>query len=505
MSTVKKLQLLMTADASQVQKAAANMESSLKRVEGAVGRMNSGMMAGMGALTGSSSPVDLLKGISSSLLSSIPGVGPAFQSSFMLATNVMEQVYNKVRETQKAILDTGRSAMAAGANVEDYSALLYATGNNAELMDKALFKLNVRISEAAEKGGESAEVFEKLGLNVRELSGEDSVQQFLKFSGALEKSGKGFGEAGKAAHDVWGKLAHEIMPELAKGQDAIQAKMRRAGERGLTVTFEDVAAVKQADRAMKDFDRSTESAWKSFSIGLSPGIKQFAEDMDRLRGAGQGTGKQDVFKNAGTLAGLWVNVAKSIWAGDGVMGGIEATKKQLENFDGSVKKDAEGMSHWAKAMQVAANETKRLKEEQEAANHEVQAATEYFKEANKILEGNETPFESFVRQQEEVNRQFKQGTIFADDQAVAVAKLAEKTVKLNEAQKSLGGGLTGSQFGSAASAADMNLSLRRAQTPDITEALKQAAEDSKNERARLIEIGTKILEKIPDLGVADGP
>lgn len=502
MSTVKKLQLLMTADASQVQKAAANMESSLKRVEGAVGRMNAGMLAGMGALTGSSSPVDLLKGMASSLMGSIPGIGPVMQQTFGLVSSTVEAVWQKVRDTQQAILDVGRSAAASGADVQRYSLLLYATGGNAEMLNKSLFKLSEKIGDAAYNGGEAAEAFERLGLNVKELSGMETTEQFLKFAEALAKI-ESPAERAAIAFKVFGKSAHEIMPELMKGVDALRARMEKGEMRGLGISNEDLAAVRQADRAMKDLAGSTESAWRQVTIGLSPAIKEAAKDLDSLRGGKDGGFLKDI---GGNML-LMTNVTKEFWK-TGKIGldefgrGFLKTQQQMENFDASVKKDAAQMSHWARAIEIASNQAKQLKADQEAANEEVKAATEYFKEANKILEANESPWQSFIRQQEMARIELDKVNGSLEDQVLMLGHLAEKILNISALQK----GTTGAsllEFGGGGAAEAMNRFEGAARQPDFTQLLEQAREQSEIMRGIREKLG-EAAKGILGIGVA-GP
>ena len=221
MATIGNLAVAITANAEQylstlnmaAKKAKAFAADTMKNLQSAGATNNLASI-----LTGGNAG-DQLKGLGKNLLTAIPGVGGALGTGVQAA----EGLFDKIRQTQQAMGDQGKAAMAAGANIEGYSGILFAAGGNAELVDKMLFKLNETVGDAALNGGVAKDYFNQLGLSVSKLSTMKADERFLAVDRALVKVTNDAVRA-KLAEEAFGKSAREGMAFLNKGPDWIKQR-----------------------------------------------------------------------------------------------------------------------------------------------------------------------------------------------------------------------------------------------------------------------------------------
>jgi hypothetical protein len=270
MATAKHLQLVISGDSKQAESAISRLSSKLN----SLGNQTAGMRAAFGAIVGGADPFQQLKGAAENLVGSIPMIGPALQSGIALAGSFI----SKIRETQKEILEVGKAAKGVGASVEGYSGLLYASGGKADMLNTALFHVSEGIGKAAMEGGEGAEVFNQLGLNLGALSKLSTDEQFIKVADALAKV-KNSAERNADAMKLMGRSAAEAMPLINKGEEGIRAAIDRGKRQGKLLSTEDVEIVKQTEQSIKQLDSGWEAMWRTIALKVSPTMQSLANDL----------------------------------------------------------------------------------------------------------------------------------------------------------------------------------------------------------------------------------
>ncbi len=262
------MNLLLQADSKDAETKIGSLVAGLQRLE----RQTSGMRGAFGAIVGGASPIDQIRGQAENLVGAIPMIGPALQS----AIPAVEGFFGRIRDTQKAILDQGHAALAAGANIGQYSGLLYAAGDAADSLQGLLFHLSSGIGEAL-GGGEKADAIKRLGLDMKDLAGQSTDEQFMRVVGALHQI-QNASERNSEAMRLFGKEAKGVMGMIEKGPDWIKNKIEIGKAKGKVFSEEEFASMEQANKAMKQLETSTDSLWKTLAMKLSPTVQSLGND-----------------------------------------------------------------------------------------------------------------------------------------------------------------------------------------------------------------------------------
>ncbi len=202
------------------------------------------------------------------------------------ATLTAGAVIGALKSTIDALDRLGDTAEEAGVTVEALSGLRYATtfaGQSSEVLDKALIKLNTRLTDAAAGGKESAELFRALGVNVKDSAGDilssdvalaQLADRFASYRDGAEKSA--------LAAQIFGeKVGPKLLPLLNQGSEGIDELRKEAERLGVAISGEQVAkAAKfndQLDRMAKAFE-----ALKLRTAGsILPGLTNLIDDVER--------------------------------------------------------------------------------------------------------------------------------------------------------------------------------------------------------------------------------
>jgi len=148
-------------------------------------------------------------------------------------------------------------------------------GVNAEQLDTALTRLNVRVSEAADGNEEAARLFRALGVAVRDAGGEARpADQVLKdLAGRFSSLQDGTDKA-RLAVELFGRSGAELIPFLNQGADGLERFS------GLTSD-----TVREAARLQAEVDKLSAS-WSRLKFQIAgaviPAINEFIELAPRL-------------------------------------------------------------------------------------------------------------------------------------------------------------------------------------------------------------------------------
>lgn len=435
MASAKHLNLMMTADSKDAETKLSGIEKSLQRVQAAT----SGARAAFGSIVGGADPLQTLKGMGENLVGSIPTIGPALQSSIMAG----EAFFNKLRESQKGILDVGKSANSVGADIGGYSGLLYAAGGDADMLKASLFHVSEAIGNATISGGESEAVFQRLGLNLNELATMKTDEQFLKVAGALSHV-QNSAERNADAMKILGKGAKDAMGLINKGEEGIRAIMARGDSKGKLVNAEDFAAAKQTEEAFKQLDTSVEEVWRTLSLKLGPTMKMIAESISGVGPSGKAS-----FDEIDESAEGWLEYSerwKMLFNGDIFKAGptsetIAALK--IANERNMRKAAIEEQERNQKAVADSAAQAKALAESQKrvAAVNEIIARSDPWGKMNQELATvnaavKDMKLEDIVKAKDAIRDSFAKP--FVDKAMGPFDKLQKDIANLQDARKHLG-------------------------------------------------------------------
>lgn len=424
--------------------------------------------------------------------------------------SVVESAWSKIRESQKSILEQGRSAQAAGADVEGYSRLLFAAGGDAEMLNKALFHLSEGVGAATLSGGEGAKAFERLGIDLDALGRLSSDKQFLVVAEALKKI-ENQSLRNRTAMDIFGKSAKDAMALINLGREGIDKKAALGKERGMIVTSDDVAAVKSADLAMQQLDTSIEGVWRRVSVQLSPAIQRTAMDLEQMKISGASLG--DVLGMGANEAGMQQLFAlENLLDGLGRIdeggplafftGGKSDLEKRVETFNAmaaAMAKAKQQAKEQSDQLKKTADDERKLAQDKKTAEDADRAQQklreEMQRDANKLLAEARTSYEKLADEVANVNSLQKAGFLTLEQQDKILQHIGDQTLKnFHEAKDNKGASLA---EGGTAEAYEATARFQRE-----AERESESSRATANNTRKIDENTRKMAERLARIGVA---
>lgn len=185
--------------------------------------------------------------------------------------------------------ELGDTAQRVGTTAEQLQVLRLAAedfGASAETADRALSEFNARLGKAVSDGGAAAKSFENLGLSARKLAEAAPDEALLSAADAIARAGTQ-AEKTAAATELFGKAGKELVPLLSEGRKGIEDLATAYKRSGLILSNETVAAVGEAERALRLVGVQSRNTATEFLGGLSPALVAIGTD---LRDAGEAFG-----------------------------------------------------------------------------------------------------------------------------------------------------------------------------------------------------------------------
>jgi hypothetical protein len=210
-------------------------------------------------------------------------------------------------------------------------------GASAEMADKALSEMNIRMVEAGEDGNKTGEALSELGLNIGKLQKMDPASQFATISQAFSKYTGSVNKA-KIATDIFGKAGRKIPNLLNLGKEGLQGYAQAAKDAGYLLSDSDMAMGDAFDEAMGQFNLALQGSQNiigrellpvltelmtslgSFIRENAPNIKAMAQEFGgwiKTNGPIIGTQIRDMAKSL-------VEMGKAAWPFIESVGGVKA-------------------------------------------------------------------------------------------------------------------------------------------------------------------------------------
>jgi hypothetical protein len=210
-------------------------------------------------------------------------------------------------------------------------------GASAEMADKALSEMNIRLVDAGEDGNKTGEALSELGLDIGKLQKLDTASQFATISQAFSKYSGSVNKA-KIATDIFGKSGRKIPNLLNLGKEGLQGYAQAAKDAGYLLSDSDMLMGDAFDEAMGQFNLSLEGSRNiigrellpvltelmtslgSFLRENAPNIKAMAQEFGgwlKTNGPIIGTQIRDMAKSL-------VEMGKAAWPFIESVGGVKA-------------------------------------------------------------------------------------------------------------------------------------------------------------------------------------
>lgn len=216
-----------------------------------------------------------------------------------------------------------------GMTVEQYQEwdyIMRLCGSDAESMQGDLSQLAEKAMDAAEGVGEGAELFQKLGLRVKDTSGELKSQGQL-FEEVVEKlqNMTDATERNAIASALLSTTGERLVPVLNQGKESLEGLKNEANDVGYVMDNNAIAKMKQLDEIMEKFTMSAEGVGNSFALVLLPPITAFFEVISAI--------PQPVLSMIVVLAGIIATIVSAAKAFNETTTAIKGVKNMMGIWD----------------------------------------------------------------------------------------------------------------------------------------------------------------------------
>ena len=151
-------------------------------------------------------------------------------------------------------------------------------GASAEMADKALSEMNIRMAEAGEDGNKTGDALRELGLDIGKLQKLDTASQFATISQAFSKYSGSVNKA-KIATDIFGKSGRKIPNLLNLGKEGLQGYAQAAKDAGYLLSDSDMLMGDAFDEAMGQFNLALEGSRNIIGRELLPVLTELMTSL----------------------------------------------------------------------------------------------------------------------------------------------------------------------------------------------------------------------------------
>lgn len=194
-------------------------------------------------------------GVSARLRSSLAGIFAGLSAGAVTAA---------FASVVRGIDNLNDMADATGSTVENLSALediAARTGTSVETVSTAMVKFNAQVQEGLKPGSEAARVFERLGLNAKELAAIDPAEALVRTARALAQFADD-GDKARGIYLLFGKSTREVAPLLKD--------LAEAGQLNATITAEQAAAAEKFSHEMSRMQKNILDVGRAIGLELIP-------------------------------------------------------------------------------------------------------------------------------------------------------------------------------------------------------------------------------------------
>ena len=197
---------------------------------------------------------------------------------------VVDEIKTRIKEQIDYADGLADIAARANSTAEALSAMEYALHfNDATLEDYTggLQKLALNMDAAAQGSKAQAELFDTLGIKLREQDGQmrNAADVMLDISDVLAGMNDGATKTALAM-DLLGKSAGPaLLPHLSQGSEAIKELTAEAEKFNLVVSTEASNAAGQINDSLDKLSFAATGAWRVMAVQLSPALGEISDNM----------------------------------------------------------------------------------------------------------------------------------------------------------------------------------------------------------------------------------
>ena len=167
--------------------------------------------------------------------------------------------------------------------LQEYKYMAELTDVSLETITGSMTKLVRSMNSAREEKGEAAEVFQELGIAVKDSAGNLRDSQTV-FNEAITALGKIENETERdaAAMTLFGKSARDLNPLIKTGAEKLKSLAKEAHDAGYVLSGEALQALQKQQDAQDRLNKKTEALSKRFAAGLAPSVEKATSKLDEM-------------------------------------------------------------------------------------------------------------------------------------------------------------------------------------------------------------------------------
>jgi hypothetical protein len=251
--------------ASSIVGGLGNVKAGIEKAMGDPGRfLAENVVGGLGAAVGR-----------------IPKVGALLALPIELAGGAMSYALDQFDKGSESLKMLGAASARTGIGMNDLKAIMIAAGPASEMAEKAIFKLQQHVMNAA-RGSESAKAaFFQLGISTDGIAKVKTIDLLKQISDRFAALPAGAAKSA-AAFDLFGKNGLAMMPMLAEGSTKITKSQGLVAQFGLGGDENGLAMVKKVAEAKKTMALFSEGMTNGITLGVAPILLTISEYMGKF-------------------------------------------------------------------------------------------------------------------------------------------------------------------------------------------------------------------------------
>jgi|GEM_PF-1155700 len=221
------------------------------------------------------------KGLAGTLTSGIATAakwGAALGGAAIAAGGALYGMATKAAGTTDRIDKLSQKIGLSRQGFQEWEFILSQSGTDIDKLQVGLKTMVQRMDETVKGTGQGSEMFKKLGISVKDSSGnlKSQEQVFEEVVNAMQKMPEG-AEKSRLAFELFGKAGTELMPLLNSATGSVDEMKKMAHDLGMVLSDEAVDAGVLFTDTIDQLTRSFKAVTTQVGVNAMPIIQKFAE------------------------------------------------------------------------------------------------------------------------------------------------------------------------------------------------------------------------------------
>lgn len=273
-----------------------------------------------------------------------------------------------IASSLKTVDALAKTSDKLGITTEGLGRLQFAVSQTSDITEqgfnKALEKMVVQVSDAAQGTGLAKDAIEELGLSASELSDAGPEESFKQIADAMQGV-ESQSDRARLAYDIFGRSGVGLVNTLRNGSDGLEEMGSQAEKMGIIISRIDAAKIEAANDAIDRAQKSVQGMGQKIAVQMAPYLESMANAFSDLSIENNGfrdeilSGAESVVLAVAKMADIWRGL-EVVWKGlevafwgmaTGVLAGLdklsEGAVKLINYLPGVDVAPSANLSQWA--------------------------------------------------------------------------------------------------------------------------------------------------------------